>query len=69
MNKTVEELVAMSEEDLLLELGLQLREKGIDGLFDTSQIRDAKSWDRYYQLRKGVEEDYKEIFGHELGRT
>jgi hypothetical protein len=58
-------LLELTEEEYFIRLGRLVRDNGIDDLFDTSQTRDAKSWNRYYQLRKGIEEDYKEIFGHE----
>jgi hypothetical protein len=55
----------MTDEETYFQLGLMVREQGIDYLFDTSQIKDAKSWDRYYRLRKDIEDDYREIFGED----
>jgi hypothetical protein len=59
MQKSVEELLRMSEDELCLELGKLVDEKGVDGLFDTSQLKDEKDWERYRRLRADIEQIYK----------
>jgi hypothetical protein len=69
MSLPVEELLNMSEDDLfialIMELGRSIErgEEGLDALFDTSQLKDEKSWERYRRFRAEIESDYKEIFG------
>jgi hypothetical protein len=58
-------VINMIDEETYFQLGLMVSEQGIDCLFDTSRIKDAKSWNRYYKFRTAIEQDYREIFGED----